>query len=98
MLRDEQMIQFAKRAGMYGNGLLPSRGTMVRFGKLVAAAEREACLCEQYEPLVAAARELLRHSPEIGVDENPAVAAALVRLRAALPVFDTTASAAATDH
>ena len=98
MLKDEQMIQFAKRAGMYGNGLLPSRGTMVRFGKLVAAAEREACLHEQYQPLVAAARELLQHSPEIGADENPAMAAALVRLRAALPVFDTSTPVPSSGH
>lgn len=98
MLKDEQVIQFAKRAGMYGNGLLPSRGTLVRFGKLVAAAEREACLCEQYEPLVAAARELLQLTPDIGSERNPDVAAALMRLRNALPMIETTGSPASSGH
>ncbi|MEO8856531.1 MAG: hypothetical protein ABI343_06015 [Burkholderiaceae bacterium] len=88
MVRDEQLISFAKKAGLYGNGLLPSRGSLLRFGKLVAAAERESSSGSS-EPLLIAARDLLSgFDQEFASEERPELKAALDKLRSATHALD----------
>ena len=90
MLKDHELIALAKRAGLYGHGFLPSKGALLRYGRAVAAAEREAQAYAGNETLLNAIREILALDLDrVGACPDGAkLQATMARLRALAAGFE----------